>query len=227
MRFRFCGDLDVPEWILSEVAILSKMSSVRMMLVCRQIVEQLLGRAPISYDKLMTLTSGKRLHFDLSDVKAMVAALHFIFRNSAKYNVDENVLLDELQQLGLPKDVSTAIFRSFKVAKDKLRKHLEAQTLHLPKIQNVEWRVDYVLSSSAITEINAPSIRMHWTLSNDKFTATANAAASASSPTAATAAPATAAAVPSATATFDVTADKFRVFLSELKQARKLMDAVD
>jgi len=170
----------------------------------------------------------------------MVATLHFIFRNSAKYNVDENVLLDELQQLGLPKDVSTAIFRAFKLAKDKLRKYLETQTLHLPKIQNVEWRVDYVLSSSAITEINAPSIRMHWTLSdasgNGGGAGTASAAAavsptSATTATAAAAAPSPgsgpAAAATTSTATFELTADKFRVFLSELKQARRLMDAAE
>jgi hypothetical protein len=62
-RFRFCGDLDAPDWILAEVSILSKMvrvarnrrppppvadesraqSSVRMTLLCRQVMQQLLG----------------------------------------------------------------------------------------------------------------------------------------------------------------------------------------
>jgi hypothetical protein len=64
MKFRFCGDLDAPEWILSEVSVLSKMSSVRMMLVCRHIVEQLLGKG-ISYEKIMKLTSGERLRFGM------------------------------------------------------------------------------------------------------------------------------------------------------------------
>jgi hypothetical protein len=36
-------------------------------------------------------------------VKALIAALDFIITNGAKYNVDDQVLVTELQQLGLPK----------------------------------------------------------------------------------------------------------------------------
>jgi hypothetical protein len=43
MKFRFCGEQDAPDWILAEVSVLSKMSSVRMKLICRQIINQLLG----------------------------------------------------------------------------------------------------------------------------------------------------------------------------------------
>ena len=58
-KFRFCGDLDAPDWILAEITVLSKMvrvdsccslltmasqSSVRMKLLARQILSYLLGR---------------------------------------------------------------------------------------------------------------------------------------------------------------------------------------
>lgn len=60
----------------------------------------------------------------------MVAALHFIFLNSAKYDVDSSSVLPmELQQLGLPKDISTAIVRAFQQAKEPLRIQLAKNVL--------------------------------------------------------------------------------------------------
>jgi hypothetical protein len=74
MRFKFCGDLDAPDWVLAEINVLSKFvhfllffffffysryeysclvnwhnfsssqSSVRMKLLCRQVLDQLFGR---------------------------------------------------------------------------------------------------------------------------------------------------------------------------------------
>jgi len=40
---------------------------------------------------------------------------------TAKYDVDDGVLLGELMQLGLPKDISTSICRCYVPAKGKLR----------------------------------------------------------------------------------------------------------
>jgi hypothetical protein len=60
----------------------------------------------------------------------MVAALHFIFLNSAKYDVDsQSVLPNELQQLGLPKDICTAIVRAFQQAREALRAKLANNVL--------------------------------------------------------------------------------------------------
>lgn len=101
MRFRFLGDLDAPDWILAEVAILSKMSSVRMKLLCRQIISQVLGRTP-QHDKITKLTTSTRIQLDDRDIKALLAALFFIFNNAGKNDVDPDILNRELQQLGLP-----------------------------------------------------------------------------------------------------------------------------
>jgi hypothetical protein len=38
-----------------------------------------------------------------SDTKGVVSALLFALKNSAKYDVEENILHVEIQQLGLPK----------------------------------------------------------------------------------------------------------------------------
>jgi hypothetical protein len=52
------------------------------------------------------------LFTDASDIKAAIAALSFIIANGAKYNVEDGVLSNELQQLGLPKGSSMISWRS-------------------------------------------------------------------------------------------------------------------
>uniref|UniRef100_A0A2I3TKR9 COMM domain containing 4 n=1 Tax=Pan troglodytes TaxID=9598 RepID=A0A2I3TKR9_PANTR len=43
-RFRFCGDLDCPDWVLAEISTLAKMSSVKLRLLCSQVLKELLGQ---------------------------------------------------------------------------------------------------------------------------------------------------------------------------------------
>uniref|UniRef100_A0A671NER2 COMM domain-containing protein n=1 Tax=Sinocyclocheilus anshuiensis TaxID=1608454 RepID=A0A671NER2_9TELE len=40
--FRFCGDLDCPDWVLAEMSTLARMSSVKMKLLCVQVIKDLL-----------------------------------------------------------------------------------------------------------------------------------------------------------------------------------------
>lgn len=103
-KFAFCGDLDAPDWLLQEITVLSKMvcvhcftlldvsvcfiaiswiqSSVRVKLLCRQVLEQLYGReinvcsgssffmfqlivSSFQHEKVRKLTRGKRLSFGI------------------------------------------------------------------------------------------------------------------------------------------------------------------
>ncbi|XP_061918174.1 COMM domain-containing protein 4-like [Entelurus aequoreus] len=104
MRFRFCGDLDCPDWVLAEISTLAKMSSVKMKLLCVQVLKGLLGEG-IDYDKVTKLTADAK--FESGDIKASVAVLSFIYSSAAKHDVDSESLSSELQQLGLPKGWST------------------------------------------------------------------------------------------------------------------------
>ena len=45
MKFAFCGNLDCPEWVLSEVAVLNRMSAIKLKLLLGQIVKKLTGQA--------------------------------------------------------------------------------------------------------------------------------------------------------------------------------------
>uniref|UniRef100_A0ACB8E531 COMM domain-containing protein 4 n=1 Tax=Sphaerodactylus townsendi TaxID=933632 RepID=A0ACB8E531_9SAUR len=104
MRFRFCGDLDCPDWVLAEISTLAKISSVKLKLICAQVLKDLLGEG-IDYEKILKLTSDAKL--ESGDVKATIAVLNFILSSAAKHNVDSESLSSELQQLGLPKGESS------------------------------------------------------------------------------------------------------------------------
>ena len=49
---------------------------------------------------------------DNGETKAVIASLHFILNNAAKYAVAEETLSNELTQLGLPKGSSFSAFDS-------------------------------------------------------------------------------------------------------------------
>ena len=96
MKFKFCGDLDAPDWLLLEIATLSKVGTVNFKLMVMQVMAELLG-GEIDYAKLEKALS------DASDIKASVAALAFILNSAARYDIENGLLTNELQQLGLPK----------------------------------------------------------------------------------------------------------------------------
>ena len=60
MRFRFAGGVDVPEWLLAEVSLLSAVSCVRLKLLCRAVCLDLSGSAPLDLAKAATLLSKGR-----------------------------------------------------------------------------------------------------------------------------------------------------------------------
>ena len=41
MKFAFCGNLDCPEWVLSEIAILNRMSAIKLKLILGQMGKKL------------------------------------------------------------------------------------------------------------------------------------------------------------------------------------------
>ncbi|KAG8186920.1 hypothetical protein JTE90_000393 [Oedothorax gibbosus] len=157
MKFRFCGDLDCPEWVLAEIATLSRITSIKMKLLCTQVVNGLLG-TPIDFDKISKLTADAK--YETSDVKATVAALSFIFSSSTKHGIDEESLLNELQQLGLPKESTNALGKVFSEKFPLLQEKLKSDSFKLTEIRNINWQVNHILLSSCLNEVNNPSVRL-------------------------------------------------------------------
>jgi len=172
MRFRFCGDLDCPDWVLAEIQTLSKLSSIKFKLLCAQVAKSLVGASTsavgeVSEDaldipKIEKLCSDAKLEWN--DVKAAVAALHYILTNSAKHGVKIEELSDEIQQLGLPKEHATGLGKVYSDHSTAVRSRLKEKGLKLNCLEKVDWRVDYVLGSSAEPEASQPEVHMRLNL---------------------------------------------------------------
>ncbi|XP_060116093.1 COMM domain-containing protein 4 isoform X1 [Heteronotia binoei] len=198
-RFRFCGDLDCPDWVLAEISTLAKISSVKLKLICAQVLKDLLGEG-IDYEKILKLTSDAK--FESGDIKATIAVLNFILSSAAKHNVDSESLSSELQQLGLPKEHATGLCRSYEEKQSPLQESLRGCSLRLNRLDSVSWRVDYTLSSSELQQVNEPIVHLKLNVRDaDKGVL---------EPVVTT-----------------LSAEKFRVLLAELKQAQALMKTLD
>ncbi|KAM4554059.1 COMM domain-containing protein 4 [Fundulus heteroclitus] len=198
MRFRFCGDLDCPDWVLAEISTLAKISSVKMKLLCAQVLKDLLGEG-LDYEKVAKLTADAK--FESGDIKASLAVLSFILSSAAKHDVDSESLSSELQQLGLPKEHATGLCKSYEDKHSALQDRLRETSLRLRRLDSVSWRVDYTLSSSEIREVNEPLI--HLKLQTHRADPGS-----------------------SDTTMVSISPDKFRVLLTELKQAQTMMNAL-
>ena len=196
MKFRFCGDLDCPDWLLAEISILSKISSVKIKLLCAQVVGEMLGGS-IDYAKAAKLTADAK--FEISDIKAAIAALNFIFSSSARHRVEGETVCNELQQLGLPKEHATALCKIYDEKLEQLVQILRQQSMRVSRLKKVDWRVDYVLSSSLYDTISEPEVQVKISKEDKIIDKECEFA-------------------------FTVNGNDFRTLLAELKQAYKLME---
>jgi len=192
MKFLFCGMLDAPDWLLMEMGTLSQVSVPRFKLLCQQVIESLEG-GEIDFRKVQKIFKDAPL--SPSDLKAVIASLEFVLGSASRYDVEETVLSSELQQLGLPEEHSDALCAPYLEKKDLLRMLQQQDSLRLPRLEKLDWRVDYIASSSLPGDAGVATVGMRITKDDGE------------PPVA-----------------FEMSADKFAILHSELKQARALMD---
>ncbi|XP_028306968.1 COMM domain-containing protein 4 isoform X2 [Gouania willdenowi] len=169
-----------------------------MKLLCAQVMKDLLGEG-IDYEKVSKLTADAK--FESGDIKASIAVLAFILSSAAKHDVDSESLSSELQQLGLPKEHTTGLCKSYEDKHTALQDKLRETSLRLGRLEEVSWRVDYTLSSSQLKQVNQPVVQLKLQTQGAESRS-------------------------SETTVVSVSADKFRVLLTELKQAQTMMDAL-
>lgn len=75
--------------------------------------------------------------------------------NAAKHDLDEVSLVQEIQQLGLPKENSEAVGRQFRERKDALRLKFAEKSLRISRLVDVDWRVDALLANISSSDENA------------------------------------------------------------------------
>ncbi|KAE8752891.1 hypothetical protein FOCC_FOCC000236 [Frankliniella occidentalis] len=117
MKFRFCGDGDCPDWVLTEIPTLTRLPSMFVFVV-----------ADLHQDETPLRTrdqgSGWGGHGCEADVQGAVAALRWLLGSASKHSVDADSFSSELQQLGLPREHAQAAAKVF-------GEHVAAITAHL------------------------------------------------------------------------------------------------
>jgi COMM domain containing 4 len=96
-----------------------------------------------------------------------IAAVHFMITSAAQYDLDDRVLIQEIQQLGLPKENSETICKQYRETKDRLRAKLENSSYRVSKLTATDWRVDQVLASSADPKANTSHRVVHVNMNVD------------------------------------------------------------
>jgi len=86
------------------------------------------------------------------DIKGAIAAIHFMVSNAAKYDVEDNVFVQEIQQLGLPKENTDMIAKQLRETKDLLRAKFAENSYRISRLISTDWRVDTVLGSSSAND---------------------------------------------------------------------------
>jgi hypothetical protein len=71
--------------------------------------------------------------------------------NAAKYDIEDKVLVQEIQQLGLPKENSEMISKQYRESRDALRAKFSEDSYRIARLMSTDWRVDTILSSSTPT----------------------------------------------------------------------------
>uniref|UniRef100_K1PDI5 COMM domain-containing protein 4 n=1 Tax=Magallana gigas TaxID=29159 RepID=K1PDI5_MAGGI len=90
---------------------------------------------------------------------------------------------------------ATSLCKSYSDSSDRLQAHLRTTSLRLSHLEKTEWRVDYILSSSELKEVNEPCVQMKLHVRN---------------PDSGTTTP----------VSFTVDMDKFRILLNAAQQAQ-------
>jgi len=145
MKFKFCGNIDCPEWIISEITFLTKISTIKLRIICNNVVNCIITNGKNLNDIVKSL---EEMDFNQEEAYVIVCVLEFIIKNSSKFDVEDLILNQELQQLGLPQENADSISRVFKNNKDNLKKILKSKTFSFEKIQKIDYKVSYILANN-------------------------------------------------------------------------------
>jgi len=102
MRFRFCGGEDCPDWLLAEIASLAAVSVVKVRQLTSEACQLLTEDKQIRPERLEALVTDTKLQ--PKEVAALITAVHWVVHGGARDALEYQVLGDELQQLGMPKE---------------------------------------------------------------------------------------------------------------------------
>uniref|UniRef100_A0A336KWJ0 CSON000587 protein n=1 Tax=Culicoides sonorensis TaxID=179676 RepID=A0A336KWJ0_CULSO len=135
MKFRFCGDGDCPDWVLTGIhSQLVTLSSIKLRVLSQHVAKSIVSES-LPKEKIKDIF-GEDKNIDIT--KAAFACLKFLIINSVKYNTDSSTFNEELQQLGLPKEHASAICKVVDEFSSRIKDHLESKILTVDEVQSID-----------------------------------------------------------------------------------------
>jgi COMM domain containing 4 len=146
MKFKFCGNIDCPEWLITEITFLTKISTIKLRIICNNLINSLLN----DYKNLKDIQKSlEEMNFSDEEATIIISVIEFIIKNSAKFDVEDLILNQELQQLGLPQENADSISKVFKNQKENLRKKMRNDVFKFNKIESIDYKINYILASKS------------------------------------------------------------------------------
>lgn len=163
MKFKFCGNIDCPEWLITEIVFLNKINAVKLRIILNNISTAITTNNS-NFSKVFKML--EEMNFSSEEVQVIVGTLFFILKSSVKFEVDGVILNQELQQLGLPQENADSIAKVYKNNGKVLKEKLSEDIFKFNSIGNTrrninndntandgvngnntfDWKVNYVLA---------------------------------------------------------------------------------
>ena len=128
MRFEFCGNIDCPEWVLSEVSILNRMSAIKLKLMLAQLTKKLTGQ-DFDQEKLQKLCRDQK--FDAEETKVCIALVEFLITQAVKHQVSDKSFSKDLLQMGVAIENSNALVKMFTEQHENIARVLRENSLRI------------------------------------------------------------------------------------------------
>ncbi|KAK2952186.1 putative COMM domain containing 4 [Blattamonas nauphoetae] len=141
---------------LSKVNSLSKLSSIRLKAILTILTKEITGQ---EYDESTLQKHLASAKLSPSESRSALSVLRFIIVNAVRYDCSEDILIGELQQLGLPNEHCESVSKEVTKSREIIKEFLATQTFALPHLEKFEWRVDYPVVLSNTETVTEPRIR--------------------------------------------------------------------
>lgn len=148
MKFKFCGGLDCPEWLISEIFYLNKINSVKLRIITSHIATIITNKSN-DYSKIIKLL--EEIDFSNKEIHIIIAIIHFILKYSSKFEVDSITLNQELQMLGIPQENIDSIVKVYKSNELKMRAVLIEDIFKFSELEDFKWKISIILASNSVS----------------------------------------------------------------------------
>ena len=146
MKFAICGNLDCPEWVLSEVAILNRISAIKLKLILAQLSKKLTGQA-FDQERLNKLCRDQ--NFDQAETKVLLALIEFLLTSAVKHLATDKVFSKDLLQMGVAIENANALVKVLIEQSEGIARQQKLNSLRVSQIVEMDYSVSYLLASSA------------------------------------------------------------------------------